>query len=185
MKKIDVKDLASKSDEAISAVLKSYEDRQPVILTGQLGSMKPMTIKELRAETKERTMTKLEIETRRNMSLLAHTVPKDADKLQSETEAIDNVQHSVEGDPKQDMEAMERDYSEICSMLDAARYGEVKERLKSFMERLQKSGAYGLSEPTFHDQAVANMASVESDIEELSKKFEEAMRLAESFASGD
>jgi hypothetical protein len=44
IKKIDVVKLAGSTDETINAVLKSYEDRQPVIMTGAYGTKKAVNL---------------------------------------------------------------------------------------------------------------------------------------------
>jgi hypothetical protein len=180
-KKIDVKHLASKSQEAIDAVLKSYEDRQPVILVGQLGSMKPMSLKDMETASKQIRMSQLEIETRKNMSLLKNTINETSDKRLSET----TVQSHDDSDPSTDKAAMESDYMELCRLMDEGKVSDAKSRLKNLMIRLQSMGAYGMAEPTMHEESMKQLAGLSKDIEALTSKFNDAVQLAESLAGGN
>lgn len=182
VKKIDLKALAGKSQEAIDAVMKSYEDRQPVILVGQLGSMKAMSLKEIEKETKAVRMSRLETETRANMSLLRHTVEEK--KLAEGEAAPDTVNIHVDTDPHTDLSSMEADYNEMCAMMDGGKIQEAKDRMKGWMERMKKMGAYGMAEPTMHENSMEQLSALAADLDQLSAKFDEAMGLAESLAIG-
>jgi hypothetical protein len=82
LKKIDFVKLAAANDVTIEAVVQSYENREPVIRTGQLGTIKAMSAAELSKKTQ---LTQLEQECRANMS----TVRNNGVKLSSEgTEQI-------------------------------------------------------------------------------------------------
>lgn len=67
LRKLNLDELAAQSDCTIDAVLKSYESREPVIRTGQLGSIKAISASEL---ARQERLSQLEAETRENMSLL-------------------------------------------------------------------------------------------------------------------
>jgi hypothetical protein len=84
LKKIDFVKLAAANDVTIEAVVQSYENREPVIRTGQLGTIKAMSAAELSKKTQ---LTQLEQECRANMS----SVRNNGVKLSSEgTEEIGN-----------------------------------------------------------------------------------------------
>lgn len=184
VKKIDIKQLASKSKEAIDAVLKSYEDRQPVILVGQLGSMKPMSLKEIEKAGKTARLTRLELETRKNMSLLKNTVSEKLAEGEQEG-STDTVNVHIDTDPHTDLAGMDSDYTDMCRMMDEGKIAEAKERLKGWFDRMKKMGAYGMAEPTMHETSMSQLAALQADIEHLSKQFDEAMGLASSLADGD
>lgn len=184
LKKIDIKDLASKGQEAIDAVLKTYEDRQPVILAGQLGSMKAMSLKDVeRAGKKAKDMSRLEAETRKNMSLLAHTAKEDDAKL-SQPLSFSERRQAISDElatPVADIEEMKKEFDDICKLMDGGKLDDAKERLKGFI----RLGSFGLAEPTMHAESMAQLASLQSDLSELSKKFDEALGLAQSLAAGE
>jgi len=186
VKKVNVKELAGKSQEAIDAVLKTYEDRQPVIMAGQLGSMKAMSLKEIeRAGNQAKSMSRLEAETRKNMSLLASTVKEDGEnKAPSFSDKRLAMSQQIEL-PTADIASMEADYNEICSMLDGGKIPDAKARLKGFIESYKRLGAYGLAEPTMHEESMTQLAALQADLTELSSKFDEAMGLAASLAAGE
>lgn len=64
IKKINLSELANSNDETVNAVLKSYENRQPVILAGQYGSTKSADLSKMAKDTR---LAKLEAECRSNM----------------------------------------------------------------------------------------------------------------------
>jgi hypothetical protein len=65
LKKMDFVKLASSNNETLEAVLKTYEDREPVIHVGQYGSLKATSASQIAKEVK---LSSLEAETRANMS---------------------------------------------------------------------------------------------------------------------
>ena len=68
LKKMDFVKLASANNETLEAVLKTYEDREPVIHVGQYGSLKATSASQIAKEVK---LSSLEAETRANMSTLS------------------------------------------------------------------------------------------------------------------
>jgi outer membrane biosynthesis protein TonB len=81
IKKMNLVELAGSNDQTINAVLKSYEGRQPVIHTGQLGSLKATNAAEIAKECK---LSNLEAETRANMPSLSKKDSKKSTRLSSE-----------------------------------------------------------------------------------------------------
>jgi hypothetical protein len=72
-KKIDVKELAGKSDDAIEMFFKGFEDREPVIPLGQLGTKKAADLARL---TQQAQKTQLTAETVGNMPFLKAALEK-------------------------------------------------------------------------------------------------------------
>jgi hypothetical protein len=68
LKKMDFVKLAASNNETLEAVLKTYEDREPVIHVGQYGSLKATSASQIAKEVK---LSSLEAETRANMSTLS------------------------------------------------------------------------------------------------------------------
>lgn len=179
VKKINLTELAEKGDEAVEAVLKSYEDRQPVIMTGTLGSMKALTHGQLEDIAKQKRLRKLERETRLNMSSVKK--PEDEDK-EKELSSDDEEEETLE--KHTDLAAMEAEYNEVCKMMDEGKVDECKKRLKTWMGRLQGTGAYALAEPTMHEQSSLQLKALAEDLAQLQAQFDEAIGLAEGLVAG-
>ncbi len=85
MKKLDMTKLSKMSDEAVEAVFQSYESREPVILTGAIGSVKSINLAEIQAKTNK---ARLEAEVRGNMSLKKKTVQLSEDEIRANEEEV-------------------------------------------------------------------------------------------------
>lgn len=193
IKKLNVKDLAGKPDDTVTSVLKSYEDRQPVIMVGQIGSMRTLTHEEImakykRVEYKGQPITELQARSLMNHGRMSKD---DYKKLEAKFAAMngdetgddDVVNIHVDTDPHADYAAMESEYGEICSLIDGGNGAAAKEALKKLMERFKSRGGYGMSEPAMHENSGNELAALQTDIVELTKKFDEAIGLAQSLAA--
>lgn len=61
VKKIDVDALAGKSEEALTAFFSAFESREPVVMTGQFGTVKATNIAEIEKEVAEHTQLQTSI----------------------------------------------------------------------------------------------------------------------------
>lgn len=77
-KKIDVVRLASSNDATIDAVLKSYEAREPVIMTGVFSDTRAPEIASLAKDAKKARLSKLEDEAREHMQSVKKTGSRSA-----------------------------------------------------------------------------------------------------------
>lgn len=169
IKKIDVEKLASQSDETLDLVLKSYEDREPVVMTGALGSIKAHELHQLSKEIK---MSRLEAETRKNMSLLKNTVKT---KMQEGEKESGEVSIHVDTTPHVDQEIeMAKCYSDACKLMDEGKLAEAKELLKKYMMKPMSEGRMDMVE---HDKQLSALA--EESIK-MQNKFDELQKLAVS-----
>jgi len=164
IKKIDVEKLASQGSETVDLVLKTYEDREPVIMTGALGSIKADELHRLSSEIR---MSRLEAETRKNMSLLKHTVKT---KMQ-DGQAPEEVSIHVDTTPHVHQE-MAKCYGDVCKMMDEGKLAEAKELLKKYMMKPESEGRMDMVE---HDKQMSALA--EESIK-MQNKFDELQKLA-------
>lgn len=187
IKKINVEELAGKSDEAIATLMKSYEDRQPVIMTGVFGSMKALSHAELQNMSKTKRLRALELERLQNMpSFTSHLSAEQKAQLQKEYEdaAADEVNIHIDTDPHTDLGAMETEYNDVCKMMDDGKIDEAKKVLKGWMGRMGAKGDYANPEPTMHEISGSKLTSLQDEIVKLQQGFDEAMGLLESLATG-
>jgi hypothetical protein len=162
IKKMDIEKLSTEPQSTIDAVLKTYEDREPVIMTGQLGSVKADDLANL---GKEMRVSRLEQETRANMSMLKKTATA-PDKLGAAP-----VQQSAAAQVVVPFEA-EKAHSEIVHLMDGGKISEAKERLKSFMTSYSalSSSASGSEDAEKQISALADSCkTMQSDFAELEK----------------
>lgn len=166
IKKIDIVKLATEADSTISAVLKTYEAREPVIMVGAMGSIKAENISSLSAAER---MTRLEMETRQNMTLLRNTLPK---KLASTPE---EVSIHIDTAPHADIDS---EYEAMCKMMDDGKLDDVKEKMKAWMKKLQ----YGTSPATMAsaEETEKHLSSLAESAEKMQNQFNELQKLAGS-----
>lgn len=178
IKKMDISKLSSSSDEAIDLVMQSYEDREPVIMTGMIGDSRSMNISEVQKKNK---LAKLEAETRANMPFVAH-VDKNVKRLSvGEQEAgKDTVNIHVDTDPHTDLEG---EYGEIEKLMDDGNMDEAKKKLKGWLAKMKCLGG-GSNEYTETSTAETEkqLSAMAAEISKLEKQFNDLQKLASELA---
>lgn len=130
--------LAKESDATINAVIKSYEDREPVILTGVIGSKKGANPGDAYRGSQ---LSALEAETRANMPFLAQ-VSSNTKKLSEgqkpHEEMAGQVAHEEMGGQVavEQMTEGQMTYETMSKLMDEGKLADVKEHLKKMMEEL-------------------------------------------------
>lgn len=171
VKKIELDKLAASNDATIEAVMKSYEDREPVIMVGALGSVKAEDLANI---GKKQRMSTLEAETRANMSMLAKTAQKPAPGL---SDALDRA--PVVEDQTQYM----GEYSELCKMVDEGKKGEVKDRLKAWMSK--RMSGINTDALAGMDESQSQMSALAESVKTLQNQFEGLEKLAQELVGKD
>lgn len=189
LKKIDISRLAKESEATVSAVLKSYEDREPVILPGMIGSKNAIDASKV---AKQVRMSKLEMETRKNMSLLKNTVKMEGDKKEhvSEELAESQPEHVLNKTmPNEEIHEMAHKLAEVhhdnaLRALEDGRHEEVKEHLKKLMTHYRKHlGKYMKhmgEEPDAHMEL--EMSALADSVRKMQLDFDKVMRLTSTIA---
>lgn len=162
LKKLDVAKLAAGSDETIAAVLRTYEDREPVILPGQYGTVKATSASEIAKEVK---LSALEEETRANMALLRGKGSKGKAKLSEMPSETQDTKKVEETQMSADHDGM---WAEIVK---AVRAGE-EEAGKALFSRACKMGSGEVSVDE------TEMASLMGAFAALEDNFSSVVRLA-------
>lgn len=163
IKKMDIAKLAAKGDEVIDATLQTYEDREPVVMVGSYGSVKAEDIANLSSKVR---MSRLEMETRKNMTMLKGTLTQD-DKEAALTS---------EGEEKKvDMAALNSAYEEMCKMMDEGKYDDVKAKLKSYLS--SGSGEYT---ETNAEETEKQLSAMMENVTKMQSKFDEIAKVTES-----
>lgn len=138
IKKLDITKLAAYDESAIAAVMKTYEDREPVIDTAIHGTQKAVNLQKIAEKYK---LARLELETRMNMpskqkeaavklSKLAEEEKKEMSRMETEIH-IDTTPHTH----------YDMSYEQLCKMMDEGKdKEEVKAAIKKMMEQGMKMG---------------------------------------------
>jgi hypothetical protein len=175
VKKIDIARLAKETDATVDAVFKSYENREPVIVPGALGSAKSEDISQVAKQIK---MSSLEKESRMNMPLKAHQIRM----------AEGDAPHAAE--PKHEMadesanESLKMRHMKHLEVLkkhlEEQKHDEAMKHLEMMMEEAKKDGipqsAEHLAEPV-SEEAEKKMRSLEGEMKKMSTKFEDLVKL--------
>jgi hypothetical protein len=186
IKKMDLVSLASKPQNEIDLVLKTYDDREPVIMVGQRGTTKASDLSKL--SSKEKEMQKLEADSRKNMSLLRGV---DAGKTKLSSEHVDGRTEgtapppvTTEEDRGEDhMAYFEKEYDEISKMMAGGQHGEAKARLEAFMTKhFASSGGGGEYTAANAEEAERHLAALAENMTKMQSQFDEAIKLAADLA---
>lgn len=137
IKKMDIVKLAGSTDKEIDLVLKTYEDREPVILVGQVGSVKATELSQLSA--KQKIVSEIEADARRHMTSLAKPSGATA-KLSFGAEGEGGAEkpghEGGHAEPDHDQMAyMEREHQQISQLYSEGKHEDAKTRLKAFLSK--------------------------------------------------
>jgi hypothetical protein len=190
MKKVDLVKLSQASDDAVDEVVKSYENRQPVVPMGQVGSTKAADPSKVAAELKRLRKIQLEAETKNNMpftgAALAN-IDKERRRLQgdggsmpkgnNEEHMAENIGGHMPGGPGNEgqmadkpagvrepgtYDGMDKDHEHLAKLLEEGKHDEAKMHLKAMREKMKAHMAeHGGEEPPAH------MAAVKQNMNEL------------------
>ncbi len=180
IKKIDLAKLTAADDVAVDMVLKTYEDREPVIMVGQLGSIKATNIAQLSQKSQ---LAKLEEETRANMSLLRRK-PADGETRLSDAERAAPAA-SRASDPNSDAAFVEREFGEVCTLMEGGRTDEAKLRIKAFMHKLMALGGAAVEAAETEKEAAdaeSRLSAVAGDLQKMQDAYDSLHKLASSIA---
>lgn len=191
VKKIDVARLSGESDATIDAVFKSYEDREPVILAGIMGSAKAETVSDLAQSIR---MQQLEAETRANMSLKQATggQAQSSGETDAERQAsqVRMKRLSSLNDPEVNHMADGTDqgvpydlaYGEICKMMDEGKGNEAKAAIKALLDKMASSKRMSSPTESVHlsRESEATISALAESVKCLQNQFEDLFRLVGS-----
>lgn len=166
-KKIDVTALAAKGDDVVTEVLATYENRQPVIHVGQVGTVSAVDVGEV---AKTARLAELEAETRANMkgkgkaTKLAGETPAATVRLSSETEGGGKKTEEL-------AQTVERFTSMVGDIEKAAQSGNIQDLMAKCkgLRDLMHFTAEGMAMP----DADQHMASLAARVDELGTRLSE------------
>lgn len=176
IKKMDISKLSASSDEAISLVLQSYEDREPVIMAGMIGDSRSIDVSKI---TKQRKLSKLEAETRANMPFMSHVdknVKRFAEGEKEENGSPDTVNIHVDTDPHTDLES---EYGEIEKLMDDGKTDEAKKRLKGWLQKMKcLNGDSNEFTETNTKETEKQLSAIADAVSQLEARFDDLQKLA-------
>lgn len=180
VKKIDIAKLAAEPDSAVELVLKTYEDREPVIHTGQLGSVKATDVSAHHGAVK---LTRLEAETRANMPLLR---AKDQNEAKLRGVAGDDRQApsvtTIVEEAHVDPALLEKECGELDALIDGGKSAEAKVKLRGFMRRvILSTGAVEGLEAHATDTET-QLSALMAEITKMETDYSDIVKLAGSLA---
>lgn len=174
LSKIDLDKLAHESEATRNAVLKSYEDREPIILAGMVGNAKAEDLSKL---SKDLRVSRMMDEARQNMPLKrAEMENKLAANGQSSTRLSDapppKKEEMATSPDDTEMSKMEE---EVNKLMEEGKVPEAKEKLKAYMEAMKKKH---LASPEVHDDAHKEMSQLSADMTKLQSEMSGVVKLA-------
>lgn len=167
IKKIDLKRLSAQNDATIEEVLKSYESREPVILSGMVGSVDGQSLSEVAKTTR---MSSLESEIRSYMK----SVPKQTNLAEGQPE---KVAASVDAVPQEHVQEMESAIEEMAKMFAEGKVEEAKEKMRSHMRKMNAAPEQKLEEA--HKEELSTLAE---NVKKLENQLEQFTKLAAALA---
>lgn len=175
LKKINLSELATKSESAITDILKTYESREPVILTGVYGSTKGVNTASLYKEAKLKKMEK--------DILSAMPFTRMALGEKEEQGAQDTVNVHIDTDPHTDLSEVQKmadEHHKNClGAMDGGKLEEAKEHLKKLMDHCKKHLGSVAQDPVNMEEAQTQMSALAENIEKLQNQCNEYLKLIE------
>lgn len=164
IKKIDIAALAAKSDETVEEVLKSYENRQPVIMTGLHGSTKGVNPGKTYKDVK---LAKMQKEILSSMPFTSKA--RLAGEYTVGTESVvAPVEPAAEAAVEADVDQM---LAEAMTMLDEGKIAEAKEHLKKLVEVCKSHIGVDEAESVSIESTQAQMSALTDSLKELQSEF--------------
>lgn len=135
IKKMDIVKLASSSQAEIDAAMQSYEAREPVIIPGQLGTIKALDLAKIGLKSADaKQKIDLENDMRKNMKSLAQ--PKEADaKAPTIPNLVALANLQIEDDLAPSQEDLQKEHDAIVKLMDTD-LAQAKIRLKSWLAKV-------------------------------------------------
>lgn len=180
IKKIDVTKLAAMDEAAIALVLKSYDDREPVIPVGQYGTTKAADLNVVGDASKKR-LADMEAASRANMSLKKDTAaPAPGTRLSSEAHMTPAV--TTTAPTAEDAALVEKEHTEIVRLMDGGDLATAKVRLKTWLQKTAALSGAAEYTQTNAAETEAQLEGLVKTIEKLQAGFNEVSKLAGEIA---
>lgn len=181
IKKLNVKELASKSDDILEAFFMGFENRQPVVPLGQLGTQSAETISKMTGQVRRANLL---AECVANMPFTGKAVAEQLGiKPKAYTRLSDAGPGKKPGDEKEAMGAVQNpgqehlnsEFTRVCKMMDEGKRDEALSALRTYMEGMARDTNAG-DEPGPQDSRAQMSALAESN-KKLQNQFEELIKM--------
>lgn len=179
IKKIDLNELVTKSDESLEVAFSLYEKREPQVLIGMIGNANATKLSKVK-EDKVR-LAKLEIDARKNMG---REIPESLKRLANGMEeegSPDTVNVHIDTDPHTDLAMEAADWDEMKRLISEGKEDDAKSVMKRMMDKAMKK--MSSTEVTESTETSKEMAAVADEVKQMHSKVEEVVKLASMFAS--
>lgn len=170
IKKLDLADLAKKSDEAIEVALSLYEKREPLVSVGLYGSTKALSGTQLSGALKKLQMEQLELQTRLNMPSKRDAALKRLTEVQEEMKSMEgdvsvHVDAPAGDHPVSELADYDLAYDSMKKLMDEGKHDEAKEHMKSYMKKVMSKET--ASEMSTDENVEKQLSALAQDIEKL------------------
>jgi hypothetical protein len=165
IKKIDIARLAKTNDVTIEEVLKSYESREPVIMTGLIGSNEATSLADV---AKNVRMSSLEKEIRGYMK----SVPTRLTEGSPE-----KVEVHVDATPHEHVQEMEEEIEHLFKLIEEGKHEEAKEKMRKHMKVMSAEPEHKLEEAHKHE-----LSTLADSVKKLENQLEQFTKLAAALA---
>lgn len=180
IKKIDITKLAAANDDTINAVLKSYESREPVIMTGVLSTQKAVNLSRIE---KKRSEARLQSETLANMPFTKKAtkfaegmpeVEKEEEKAHIDINVgeAEHMKHLAEVEKLMNEGKMEKAIHHMKCLMEKMKGSASGEALAKAMDEM--AGSVGGEVPA---KADAQMSALAVSVKELQSDFASLVKL--------
>lgn len=185
IKKMDITALSARTQNEIDLIMKTYDNREPMVMTGQVGTTKGSALSQL--ADKDKAKSRLEAETRANMSLLAKSGAKT--QLSNEhTESVGRTEEQapppvVEDKDKDNMSYFEAEYGEMSRLFGEGKHDEAKSRLKAYMSKHLASGGMQSGTDCLSADSEKHLSALAENVATMQAKFDELIKLSQDLAT--
>lgn len=183
IKKTNIDELAASTPAEIEAVMKSYENREPVILVGQLGTIKALSLADIGQKKKNADTKQLESQILANMPSLAGAArdAKLAELKQAEQDAK-TPQIRIDNDPDLNVAYFSAEYEKLCKLMETD-VAAAKLQLKGWLTKVSTLAGSDDHADSGSVDAQAQIAALAKTVEELHTGFSELKNITTQLAN--
>lgn len=183
IKKTNIDELAASSPAEIEAVMKSYENREPVILVGQLGTIKALSLADIGQKKKHADTAKLESQILANMPSLSGAARQRAEaELEAAKKDAQGPQIKVDNDPDANMAYFSAEYDKLCKLMETD-IAAAKLQLKGWLTKVSTLAGSDDHADSGSTDAQVQIAALAKTVEELHTGFSELKNITTQLAN--
>lgn len=183
IKKMNIDELAAKTPAEIAATISSFENREPVIHVGQVGTIKAVTLASIGSK-KARVAGEIEkeIQILSGMTTLGEDGKKRLAQLRKELETPLAQTVRIEESSTENVAYFTAEYDKLCALIDTDTAG-AKKQLKAWLSKVSTLAGSDDHVDSGSSETVAQLTALAKTVEDLHNSFSELKNITTQLAA--